>query len=107
MTYGLMAGATGLLVLVTLLPLCRYEAWWIRGHDFPRLQYALFALVLLGLQAGLLDNGRPATWALFAATAACLGYQAWWIWPTHRCIARRCWTSPAKGTACESWAAMC
>jgi endonuclease/exonuclease/phosphatase (EEP) superfamily protein YafD len=81
MTYGLMAGATGLLVLVTLLPLCRYEAWWIRGHDFPRLQYALSALVLLSLQAGLLDTGRPATWALLAATAACLGYQAWWIWP--------------------------
>jgi endonuclease/exonuclease/phosphatase (EEP) superfamily protein YafD len=84
MTFGLMAGATGLLVLFTLLPLLRYEAWWIRGHDFPRLQYALLALVLLGLQACLLDLTRPAVGLLLAFTVACLAYQAWWIWPYTR-----------------------
>lgn len=31
-------GATLVLVAMTLLPLSRISAWWVRGLDFPRLQ---------------------------------------------------------------------
>ncbi|MFG7341335.1 endonuclease, partial [Stutzerimonas stutzeri] len=38
MLEGILLASTGLLALVTLLPLCRYRAWWIRVWEFPRLQ---------------------------------------------------------------------
>ena len=84
MAFWLIAGATGFLALVTLLPLCRYEAWWIRGQDFPRLQYATAALVLLALQLSLLPFSSARTWGLVIVTLACGVYQAWWIWPYTR-----------------------
>lgn len=77
-----------LLVALTLLPLWRYEVWWVRGQDFPRLQYAIFALLLLPAQWLLLDRAEPGTWWLAAATLACLLYQAWWILP-HTPLWRR------------------
>ncbi|MGD8763595.1 MAG: hypothetical protein PVG87_14895 [Desulfobacteraceae bacterium] len=33
--------ATIILVVFTLLPMWRYEAWWLRSLDFPRLQLLL------------------------------------------------------------------
>ena len=39
--------ATALLLIVTLLPLWRNTHWVIRAMDFPRLQFASFALLLL------------------------------------------------------------
>ena len=29
-------------VFITLLPLWRFEAWWVRSLDFPRIQFFLF-----------------------------------------------------------------
>ncbi|MBA2350786.1 MAG: hypothetical protein H0V78_03050, partial [Burkholderiales bacterium] len=37
MTFWLLAGLVALLALLTLLPIWRYEAWWVRGQDFPAL----------------------------------------------------------------------
>ena len=39
--------ATLFISLVTLLPLFRFSHWIIRGMDFPRLQFATFAVALL------------------------------------------------------------
>ena len=77
----LFTGLTILLVALTLLPLWRGEAWWIRGLDFPRLQLIAFALVLLLAGVGLLDRSRPSTWMLLCAIIGCLTYQGWWIFP--------------------------
>lgn len=84
MAFWLIAGATAFVVLVTLLPLVRYEAWWIRGQDFPRLQYAASALLLLALTATLLPPANASTLVIGAALLACTVYQAWWIAPYTR-----------------------
>ena len=81
---ALFAFAGILLLAVTFAPLSRSRVWWIRGLDFPRLQFALVAAALLALEAWLLDLGRPASWALLGLTLLCLGYQIWWILPYTR-----------------------
>ncbi len=80
-TLGLLIVATALLVGLTLIPLSRHEVWWVRGLDFPRMQFALFALALLIIQLLVLDGSQPITWCLWLATLGCLAYQAWWIIP--------------------------
>ncbi len=79
--FWLLAALVAFLVVVTLLPIWRYEAWWVRGQDFPRLQYAAIALLLLPLEWFALDRGDGRSWLLLGATLACLVYQAWWIFP--------------------------
>jgi endonuclease/exonuclease/phosphatase (EEP) superfamily protein YafD len=77
---GLLLGGTGL--LVTLLPLLRQTAWWIRVFDFPRLQIVgglLLSLVLLAL-----PGSRPALAhapLLLGGIGAAILYQATRIWP--------------------------
>lgn len=75
------AGFTALLLLLTLLPISRHKAWWVRGADFPRLQLAALAMILLVLQFALLEFSRSSTWWIVITTFACLLYQAWWIAP--------------------------
>ena len=60
-------GGAGL--LVTLLPIFRQTAWWIRICDFPRLQ--IVAALLLSLVATVLLPGLVGPWAI--GFAACLG----------------------------------
>ncbi len=76
-----LASLTGLVAVLTLLPLWRYEGWWVRGLDFPRLQLATFALILLVAEVLALDGPRALSWSLIAVTSACLAYQGWWILP--------------------------
>ncbi|WP_051235529.1 endonuclease/exonuclease/phosphatase family protein [Marinimicrobium agarilyticum] len=73
--------AVVLLLLLTLIPLSRIEAWWVRGLDFPRLQLSCLALVLVGALLCLLDWGQLSTWILLTLSSACLAYHAWWIVP--------------------------
>ncbi len=75
---------TLLLAVLTLLPLSRHEAWWVRGADFPRLQFASLLALLLAAQLLLLDLSRAGTWGLVVVAAACLLYQSWWIIPYTR-----------------------
>lgn len=68
------------LISVTLLPLLKHPAWWVRIWDFPRLQLAL--LSLFGLLASLcwLPFHTP-SYLLMSGFAATLLYQTWWILP--------------------------
>ena len=75
---------TAALAILTILPISRHEAWWIRGLDFPRLQLFLIALTVLALELLLLDLSRLQSWTLVFAASACLIYQAWWIAPYTR-----------------------
>jgi endonuclease/exonuclease/phosphatase (EEP) superfamily protein YafD len=84
MGFWLLTFPVAALVLVTLLPILRLQHWLIRSHDFPRLQYAGLALVLLLLQSVLLDWSRRASWVLAGVTFSCLLYQAFWIFPYTR-----------------------
>lgn len=81
MLFWTLSGLTLLLTVLTFLPLWRYEAWWVRGGDFPRLQFAIAALALLAIAALVLDLSRPGSWAVIAASLVCLLYQSWWILP--------------------------
>ena len=47
MTEGILLAATGLLVVLTFLPLWKNPVWWVRGLDFPRLQLCVLAFALL------------------------------------------------------------
>lgn len=76
--------ATIILTIITLLPLWRHEAWWVRSLDFPRLQLSVISLLLLVLESALLDLSHPSTWGLLVVVMLCLVYQAWWIVPYTR-----------------------
>jgi endonuclease/exonuclease/phosphatase (EEP) superfamily protein YafD len=57
-------------VVVTLLPLSRHEAWWVRVWDFPRLQIVTVSLIVLG---GLLATGDIGDWRNQLLALALLG----------------------------------
>ncbi|MEO9102615.1 MAG: endonuclease/exonuclease/phosphatase family protein [Burkholderiaceae bacterium] len=75
--------ATIVLLVLTLLPLLRQKHWVVRSMDFPRLQLAVLALVLIGADIWL-GLQRPAGWGLLAIALPCLAWQAWWIAPYTR-----------------------
>src|SRR5690606_15260755 len=77
----MLALLTGLLLLMTFVTLVRNAVWWIRDLDFPRLQLAFFALILLFVEIFYLDFQQTVPWILTAATVVCLVYQAVWILP--------------------------
>ena len=70
-----------LLVLACLLPLSRNEHWLIRSLDFPRLQFSVALLLLLGLDLLVLDLTRWWSWVLITGMLAGLVFQSWWILP--------------------------
>ena len=70
-----------LCILVTLLPLTKARAWWVRAWDFPRQQ-----ILLLGLIAGIgvgASHGTQLGWqtALLALLAAAMAWQLAMILP--------------------------
>ncbi len=76
--------ATIILITLTLLPIWRFEAWWVRSLDFPRLQLFMVSLCLLLIEAVLLDLSHYTTWCLIITVLFCLAYHAWWIRPYTR-----------------------
>lgn len=72
---------TLLTLLATLLPMLRHPHWIIRGLDFPRLQLAIFATVLLITHFSFLDPLLLISRILILITALCLVWQLWWILP--------------------------
>ncbi len=89
-----------LIVIGTLLPLSKGSHWMIRGLDFPRLQIALLAGVLLAAQLLVLDLQLPLTWLLIAVTMLCFLWQLYWvvpytlIWPNE--VKDSCSTDPNR-----------
>ena len=84
MSHAVIAILVVLIVIATLMPLSRHTKWWVRDLDFPRLQIAVVALAVLVAEAVLLDLGERDSPLLMIITAACLIYQAWWIFPYTR-----------------------
>lgn len=75
---------TAILFVLTFITLWRYEAWWVRSWDFPRLQLGLLTLLLLFVETALLDFSQTGSWILAAVGLICVGYQTWWIIPYTR-----------------------
>lgn len=72
---------TALLVLTTVLPLWKNPHWCIRGWDFPRVQLAVAAGLLLPGHLHAAPPSVPAEWIPVSLALLCLAYQAWWIAP--------------------------
>lgn len=73
--------ATGVLLVATFLPLSRNPHWLIRGMDFPRMQVAAVASLMLLLHVFFLDLESMVTWILIVITLMCFAWQLWWILP--------------------------
>lgn len=72
---------TTFIAVVTFLPLWRNPHWSVRVFDFPRLQFAVLATVLLLVQFLFLDFARPLSWVLVFVAGTSLATQLWWILP--------------------------
>ena len=73
--------AIGLCILVTLLPLTRARAWWIRAWDFPRQQ-----ILAVGIMAALALLAATSAWGvadtlLLAALGLALAWQLAMVLP--------------------------
>lgn len=72
---------TFILVIFTLAPLSRKEVWWIRGLDFPRLQFFFTSIFLLVVEIAVLDFTDELSWIIAGFTFLCMLYHGWWILP--------------------------
>ncbi|MAL98751.1 endonuclease/exonuclease/phosphatase family protein [Hydrocarboniclastica marina] len=86
MLFWILAGCTVLIALSTLASILTHEGWWVRVHDFPRLQLAAISALIALLAIGLLDRTSVPTWVLVIANALCMLYQGWWILPYTRLV---------------------
>lgn len=75
------AALTLFVVIASVLPLSKNTHWLVRGMDFPRLQIAVLAAILLVVQVIFLDLHMMLTWLLLAVTALCCVWQLSWILP--------------------------
>lgn len=83
---GVLLALDALVVLVTLLPLVPAQGWWLRLGEFPRIQIAFIASVILVIQLPLFSD-IPIHWLLHAAVFTCIVYQLSWVMP-YTLIAR-------------------
>jgi endonuclease/exonuclease/phosphatase (EEP) superfamily protein YafD len=81
MSFIILACITGFLVLVTLIPLWRHDAWWVRGMDFPRFQLFVLGLLILLASIIFLDFDTKWSWVIVGVTLACIGLHLYWIIP--------------------------
>lgn len=64
-----------LLLIVTALPLLRFDQWWIRVFDFPRTQIAVVGLVLFALNLYFWETHRAHESVILGLLAVAVGYQ--------------------------------
>lgn len=88
----------GLLYLITLLPLSRNPHWLVRSWEFPRLQLAVLAGVLVVAQAFMLTPDTPVRAGLLLGTVACLCWHGWWILPYTPLRSREVLSAVPTGT---------
>lgn len=81
MTFYLAVILSGLALVVSLVPFWRAEDWWVRGFDFPRLQFAVLAGGLLAFDLFVLDFSASVSWFCLAAALCAFIIQVSWILP--------------------------
>jgi endonuclease/exonuclease/phosphatase (EEP) superfamily protein YafD len=81
-------------IAATLLPLIRKEAWWIRIFDFPRVQLALLALIVLATDLLLRGDSNIGVSVFRIALIACILLQAYMIYPYTFLVPKQ--VKPAK-----------
>lgn len=68
-------------IALTLLPLLKHGAWWIRIGDFPRLQIAAVCLLMIVLLAVFSRPFGIFDWIFCLLMAVCIIYQIFCIFP--------------------------
>tara|TARA_R110002074_G_scaffold17241_2_gene57076 strand:+ start:2846 stop:3988 length:1143 start_codon:yes stop_codon:yes gene_type:complete len=81
MTLLILLFFTVAIAVATLLPLWRNPHWSVRSFDFPRLQLAVLALLLVIIDLLFLDLSWPLSWVLIVVAGLSLASQLWWILP--------------------------
>lgn len=82
--FSVLIVCTAFITIATFLPYWRHPHWLIRGLDYPRLQVACLAMVLLLTQLLFGDLQTVSAWALIALTSFCIAWQLWWVLPYTR-----------------------
>ena len=77
------------MIVMTLVPIIKYEAWWIRIFDFPRLQIVFIAAAVLIAYVLLTALDSWFSIAFAAALAASLAYQAYMMFPYTRLASKQ------------------
>ncbi len=80
----LLTACSWILVALTLLPLWRNPAWWVRVLDFPRLQLSVLLTATLVAHVASFDGSNLIRTTTAAAALLSLLYQLWWIVPYLR-----------------------
>ncbi len=75
MLHWLITLTAGLVIIWTLLPLLRSDAWSVRMFEFPRVQIAVIGSVTLVAHIGIIDFHSSLDWLLAGALAACIVFQ--------------------------------
>lgn len=70
----MLAGAA-FVILWTLIPLLRHDAWWIRVFDFPRVQITVITAALLAAYLGIIGWQNFEDKLVVAALTLCIAYQ--------------------------------
>ena len=73
--------------MASLLPLVETNTWWVRYLDFPRLQFAVAAVVLLALYLGLRRRLGMRDGAVILVALIVLGYHAYKLHPYSELVA--------------------
>jgi endonuclease/exonuclease/phosphatase (EEP) superfamily protein YafD len=70
-----------LMVVATVLPLLRQDAWWVRIFDFPRLQITFILIATLTVYVVFKWDSGLAENLFIVALSSCLIYQGYMMYP--------------------------
>jgi endonuclease/exonuclease/phosphatase (EEP) superfamily protein YafD len=95
------------LVVVTALPLLRFDQWWIRILDFPRAQITIAGIVLLALYLYFWEMQRVYDSVMLGLLVLAVGYQVVKMFPYTVLMPRQVLTaeSPSHNTTLKLLAA--
>ena len=72
------------LILFTVLPMLKKDAWWVRIFDFPRLQITILLIVTFAAYVTLLWEPTKAESIFLAVLSLCMVYQCYMMFPYTR-----------------------
>jgi endonuclease/exonuclease/phosphatase (EEP) superfamily protein YafD len=84
----LLTALGSLMIVATLLPLLRHDAWWVRVCDFPRLQIVALTAATIAAYPFAAGLSGPVDYAFLCVLALALAYQGYMMFPYTR-LSRR------------------
>ncbi|APU66790.1 endonuclease/exonuclease/phosphatase family protein [Christiangramia flava] len=72
---------SGLMCIPTLASITRFDQWWIRGFDFPRIQISFLIILAILLSVFLYDFSKPWHFIAIGVLLLSLSYQFVKIYP--------------------------